>query len=1481
MFCPPGQERSSMKSETRKIVSVILSFALCFALLLPSASSAIQTAEASEYAGDYGEGYTIDASEFEEFTGDVALTIEYRTVEEYPYHQFAVVNKLTEWEAFTENDFTYSEYEINEWDWITVPADGSAVVAILSKKAVKKISEGGVCIQVYGTIIDNVELSEGNLTYAELNLNDTYPDADENNNVLSSVIPATTLVRFDGPVALTLNFEATGENPYPWFNVMTKNWKRLNPKGNVSVKNESGTITFVLEEEDIKTAVADGGVRFQLGEVYFTDVVLTEAITDDYYVGDWNTAYTFSAADVKDLVGNVALTVEYDTVSEGYDWYQFMLKDVNNDKELTADDYVDSNTVNEYNCVNVSASNSKKVVVIDAEAMESISATATGGALAINTWGVIVKNASLQVVEEDITVSLDAAYPAADENGNVLSKVISTDVLKELDGPVAITLDYAATGQKDYPWFNVMTPSWTKFSPGGNTTVTNGEGSITFVLEEKDIATAISEGGLQFQLCEVYFTQATLAQATEDDYYVGDWNTAHVFKASELEDLTGDVTFTMEYTTVSEGYGWYQIQMTDNGRNTNLKADDFVDGSCVNQYECVELDASGELTLVIKEEALKAVVENGGDLLVRPYGIIVQSVSLKGEEPEEVTGNLEVDDTSNSNGLVWISIPDGVPADSQVHLYTYEIYDATGTLAGTLEHRAGQGTRTRDWATIDGVTEEIYLGYEDSLSPIFNKDFWNDHFYEEDYTVYREYTYTLVEQQVLTEQIELPENVSWDESKAPGWLIWDEVEDAGGYEVILYRNGSMVQGWLTQPEDTTVNVADEINESGTYTVTIATYGSKTLLDSDTSEHLAEYEYTRPAEQIATPTKVWWTAKSGSDIPTIAHWNPVIGAKGYSTFIEAYDAEDPDGERLDYIGFTVYNTEEELVTYRDFEWQINALNDSKPEGMTYIFKVTVQGLSGNVELLANSTISDVKVSGEYKIQETIEAEIAEELTEGDISSVIANRGISEFGDAMASNSELYDEVASLEEQYMEENNITVSETVVDEFLTIDADSVCIVGAGINVESGTVGLAITEAEEKIEVHDELYHNVTQMDITMINDNTAISELEVPMVITMDAPDNIEPERLVILHEHDGELELIYPEYNEEDETITFSVTGFSTFALAGITLYDENGKEDKVYEPAPTPEPTPDPTPEVTPEPTPEPTPDPTPEPTPDPTPEVTPDPTPEVTPDPTPEVTPDPTPEVTPDPTPEVTPDPPYNPPIYIPTPEPTEAPKVTETPAPTPETTYNPETSWTAPVVYEEESKQYDIFIGTSAKDASMGRTIKKGETIDLNFYGVKNWSKDAYTYRWTTSDESVATVNGSGVVTMHDAGIAIIKLELVNKETGEVMKVAPVEVGVPAAEYDVFIGTSAKDAELRRGLEIGKTVDLNFYGVKDWKKDNYKYEWYSTDESIATVGPSGVVTAHAAGKVVIRLKLKDLRTGEYLVVAPVVLVIPEAKKEQ
>ncbi|MBP3578227.1 MAG: Ig-like domain-containing protein [Lachnospiraceae bacterium] len=227
-------------------------------------------------------------------------------------------------------------------------------------------------------------------------------------------------------------------------------------------------------------------------------------------------------------------------------------------------------------------------------------------------------------------------------------------------------------------------------------------------------------------------------------------------------------------------------------------------------------------------------------------------------------------------------------------------------------------------------------------------------------------------------------------------------------------------------------------------------------------------------------------------------------------------------------------------------------------------------------------------------------------------------------------------------------------------------------------------------------------------------------------------------------------------------------------------------------------------------------------------------------------------------------------------------PSVTEpTPIPTamPEQVYNPEESWFAPGTYKAEEKQYDVVLGASKEKASLGSVLKVGSTVDLNFYGVKNWTKNAYTVKWTTSDSSIAVVDNLGNVTMLDNGIAIIRLELIHKETGTKLNVAPMEVGVPEADYDIFLGTSAKDTNLRREIGVGQKLDLNFYGVKNWKKDDYEYEWYSSDKEVAVVDKRGLVTGLKAGKAVIRLKMKNKKTGEYLVVAPVVITVPEEKK--
>lgn len=234
-------------------------------------------------------------------------------------------------------------------------------------------------------------------------------------------------------------------------------------------------------------------------------------------------------------------------------------------------------------------------------------------------------------------------------------------------------------------------------------------------------------------------------------------------------------------------------------------------------------------------------------------------------------------------------------------------------------------------------------------------------------------------------------------------------------------------------------------------------------------------------------------------------------------------------------------------------------------------------------------------------------------------------------------------------------------------------------------------------------------------------------------------------------------------------------------------------------------------------------------------------------------------------------------PTAVPTPIPTAVP--TSTPAPT----YNPQETWVTGETakeYKEAEKQYDVLLGTSKKESSMVETLEVGKSIDVNFYGVKNWKKNDYTYKWTSSDESVAVVDKAGVVTMLDEGIAIIRLEMVYKATGEKLSVAPMLIGVPEAVYDVFLGTSAKNSEILRKLAPEEKVDLNFYGVKNWKKNNYEYQWISSDEEVATVDKTGVVTAKKPGTAIIRLKLKEKATGKYLTVAPVVLTVQKKTEE-
>ena len=517
--------------------------------------------------------------------------------------------------------------------------------------------------------------------------------------------------------------------------------------------------------------------------------------------------------------------------------------------------------------------------------------------------------------------------------------------------------------------------------------------------------------------------------------------------------------------------------------------------------------------------------------------------------------NVIVDDTTDPNGQVFIELKEGAPDDGQVYLVTYEIYDEECQFVGIWEHHAGKNTRSSSWATVNGKTENVYLGINTDLSPRINLRNWKAYFPEEDYNVYKEYTYKVVNQQVLTEKISNVTNISWDTTRTPKWLVWDPVEGASGYKITLKCDGRtcMTYHWSASGKD--VNIASEVEKEGTYTIDIQVCGGRDTLDSDVATDVLTYQYVFPEEELGVPEKVWWTAKEGSEIPTIANWTPVVGAKEYSVLLKAFDS---DENWMNGVGYTIRNNEREgLRNTRDFEWDLNEFNaEAKEKGMTYTYRIEVQALSGNIEIFANSTKS--QTSGEYKTLDALNQELKDSLLADGLDKVIEDSGIEKVADAMMNDAAVLAEVAAAKQQHMEAKGVTALEPVstVD---GIDADNITVVGAGLNVEGGTVGLVLKEADSKIRLNSDLYHNVKQLDISLTTGNGTIGDLKVPVVITMDAPDNIAPDRLVILHAHNGEIEKIFPTFNE-DGTMTFSVTGFSTFAFAGITMYDENGKED---------------------------------------------------------------------------------------------------------------------------------------------------------------------------------------------------------------------------------------------------------------------------------------------------------------------------------
>jgi hypothetical protein len=156
-------------------------------------------------------------------------------------------------------------------------------------------------------------------------------------------------------------------------------------------------------------------------------------------------------------------------------------------------------------------------------------------------------------------------------------------------------------------------------------------------------------------------------------------------------------------------------------------------------------------------------------------------------------------------------------------------------------------------------------------------------------------------------------------------------------------------------------------------------------------------------------------------------------------------------------------------------------------------------------------------------------------------------------AMQTNPDIRKDVKALEDNYAAANNITVSApSISTEAQKQISGAVSVVGAAFNAKAGeSVQLALTVPSTLVNIDTNAYANSVQLDLSLLIGGAAKSNLDVPVSVTMPIPTGVSAQNLVVLHAHDGNAPEALATSVNADGTVTFTVTGFSTFIFANTT------------------------------------------------------------------------------------------------------------------------------------------------------------------------------------------------------------------------------------------------------------------------------------------------------------------------------------------
>ncbi len=158
-----------------------------------------------------------------------------------------------------------------------------------------------------------------------------------------------------------------------------------------------------------------------------------------------------------------------------------------------------------------------------------------------------------------------------------------------------------------------------------------------------------------------------------------------------------------------------------------------------------------------------------------------------------------------------------------------------------------------------------------------------------------------------------------------------------------------------------------------------------------------------------------------------------------------------------------------------------------------------------------------------------------------------------------------------------------------------------------------------------------------------------------------------------------------------------------------------------------------------------------------------------------------------------------------------------------------------------------NVTLGTPENKSITEHTLKIGEEIDLNFYGVKDWSTSKYNCRWVSTDLTVVEVDNKGVVKALAAGTARVTALITEKSTGTFLNVIPVEFTV-AAGADVTPTPVPVSTAFKAKQVSTDTVELIFESEpENVTVDTLEINWLISDLEVGLSAKNIIINGNVA----------------------------------